>query len=215
MFGSVNRTGPPGVNEGPLDLVAVVQGARSQMTVRHKSHVWGLWLNTKSVVFEQSPRYYAVASTRPLEAIASAAVLTENGIGFEHVPISTALGEAAGIRPQLLNEFRDAAIGLGVRAKQYIREDGGIRFVGTSLFRSQIDLPASIPVGQLDVSVFLFRGGQVMTRTDSRVTLAREGFEQLIYQFANNHALLYGIFTVALAMGVGLLSSFIVSMRRQ
>ena len=214
MFGSASRLGPPTADVGPLDVVAVVQGARSQMTVRRKSRVWGLWINTKSVEFEQAPRYYAVASTRPLESIAAPAVLAESGIGFEQVPISTALGEAAGISPRFLNEFRDAAIHLGIKGKQYRREDGGISFVGTSLFRGQIDLPANIPVGQLDVSVFLFRGGQLITRTDSRVNLARDGFEHFIYQFANQHALLYGLFTVMLAGAVGLAGSFLVSLRR-
>ena len=82
MFGSVNRTAPAAADTQPLDVVAVIQGARSRLTVRRKSHVAGVWINTQSVDFEQAPRYYAVVSTRSLELIASKAVLGENGIGF-------------------------------------------------------------------------------------------------------------------------------------
>ena len=215
MFGSASRVGPPTPDTGPLEIVATVQGALSPFTVRRKSQVWGLWINTRSVDFEQAPRYYAVASTKPLEQIATTAVLAENGIGLEQSPISTALGEAAGLKPELISEFRDAAIRLAIKRRHYVSQDTGIAFVGNALFRGQIDLPASIPVGQLDVSVFLFRGGQLIARNNTRVSLAREGIENVIYEFAQRHALLYGIFTVALAVFVGLASSVMVSLRRR
>ena len=212
MFGSVSRVGPPLSDAGPLDIVAVVQGARTKLTVRRKSRVWGIWLNTRSVEFEQAPRFYAVVSTRPIEGIAPTAVLADNGIGFDQVSISTALGEAAGLRPAFMRTFRDAAIQLGIAQKHYVREDGGISFVGSSLFRGQIDLPASIPVGELDVTVFVFRGGQMQARHESRVTLARVGIESVIYDFAQTQGVAYGLATVALAVGVGLMSSFIVGL---
>lgn len=215
MFGSASRIGPPGTDAGPLEIVATVQGALSPFTVRRKAQVWGLWLNTRSVAFEQAPRYYAVASTKPLEQIATTAVLAENGIGFDKVPISTALGEAAGLSPVMIAEFRDAAIKLAIKRRHYVRQDNGIAFVGNALFRGQIDLPASIPVGQLDVSVFLFQRGRLIAHNQSRVSLEREGIEHIIYEFAQHHGFWYGIFTVALAVLVGLASSFLVSLRRR
>jgi uncharacterized protein (TIGR02186 family) len=213
IFGSVNRVGPVAPDTRTLDVVAVIQGARSRLTVWRKSNVFGLWINRKSVEFEQAPKYYAVASTRPLERIATKSVLAENGIGIEDVPISTALGEAAGLKPAVLAEFRHAAIMIGVRERTYVRHDKGISFVGSSLFRGQLDLPASIPVGPLDVNVYLFRGGEMLTRYDTKVTLAREGFESFVYASAQQHGWLYGIASVALATCVGLLASYIVSLR--
>jgi uncharacterized protein (TIGR02186 family) len=215
MFGSATTIGAAPVDAGPLDVAAVVQSAPSQLTVRRKSKVWGLWLNTRSIDFDQAPRYYAVVSTRPLEAVAKPEVLAEYGIGFEQVPITASLSDIAGVTAIQLDEFRDAAIHLGIKQKQYVRHDGGIAFVGKSLFRGQIDLPATVPVGQLDVSVFLFRGGKVVARHENRVTLSRQGFENLTYEFAHRHALLYGLATVALATLVGLATSYIVSLRQR
>ncbi len=215
MFGSATSIGPPPVDAGPIDVVAIIQGAPSRLTVRRKSNVWGLWLNTRSIEFDQAPRYYAVVSTRPLEGIAKTSVLAEYGIGFEQVPITASLADVSGLSAIQLDEFRDAAIHIGIRQKQYVRHDGGIAFVGKSLFRGQIDLPATVPVGQLDVSVFLFRGGKVVARHENRVTLARQGFENFTYEFAQRHSLLYGLATVALATLVGLASSYIVSLRRR
>lgn len=215
MFGSATTIGPPPVDAGPVDVVAIIQGAPSRLTVRRKSNVWGLWLNTRSIEFDQAPRYYAVVSTRPLEAVAKTEVLTEYGIGFEQVPITASLTNISDVTAIQLDEFREAAIHLGIKQKQYVRQDGGIIFVGKSLFRGQIDLPATVPVGQLDVSVFLFRGGKVVARHENRVTLARQGFENFTYEFAHRQPLFYGLATVALATLIGLASSYVVSLRRR
>lgn len=215
MFGSATTLGAAPVDAGPIDVVAIIQGAPSKLTVRRKSNVWGIWLNTRSIEFDQAPRYYAVVSTRPLESVAKTEVLAAYGIGFEQVPIAASLSGLAGVTAIQLDEFRDAAIHLGIKQKQYVRHDGGIAFVGKSLFRGQIDLPATVPVGQLDVSVFLFRGGQVVARHENRVTLARQGLENFTYEFAHRHSFFYGLATVALAVLVGLASSYIVSLRRR
>jgi len=214
IFGSASQMGPPPVNAGPIDVVAIIQGAPAHLTVRRKTNAWGVWLNTRSVEFEQAPRYYAVVSTRPLEAVAKTSVLAEYGIGFEHIPISTTLNQAIGLGPIQLNEFRDAAIQLGIANRQYVRLDGGLTFVGKSLFRGQIDLPATVPVGQLDVSVFLFRGGEVVARHENRVTVARQGFEHFVYEFAHRQSLLYGLMTVALATLIGATASLLIQLRR-
>ena len=215
IFGSVDQTAPVPQPAQPLDIVAVIEAPRSELTVRRKARMSGLWINTKSVAFEHAPTYYAVVSTRPLEAVAPTAVLLENRIGLEQVPISTALGDPDAAKPGLTDEFRSAAIALGMRQKRYVRQDDGIGFVGANLFRGQIDLPATIPVGQLTVTVYLFQSGQLVSRYDSKVSLAREGVENVIYEFAHRHALLYGIFTVAMAAGIGLLASFIVGLRNR
>jgi uncharacterized protein (TIGR02186 family) len=213
IFGSVDTTGPAPEVSAPLDVVAVVEAPRSELTVRRKSWVSGIWINTKSVVFEHAPTFYAVVATRALELVAPKAVLLENRIGLEQVPISTVLGDPDAAKPGLADEFRSNAIALGMRQKRYVREDDGINFVGANLFRGQIDLPASIPLGLLTVNVYLFEGGKLVGRYDSKVNLQREGVENFIYEFAHRQSLLYGIFTVALAGGVGLAASFLVGLR--
>jgi hypothetical protein len=65
------------------------------------------------------------------------------------------------------------------------------------------------------VAFFLFRGGALMARYDTKVAFARAGFEQAVYQFANAQPVLYGIATVALGGLIGVLSSALVGMRRR
>ena len=216
IFGSATAVSEtPGIVHGPLDVVAIVQGQLSNMTVRKKERVAGIWINRRSIEYEQVPVFYAVLSTRALEGIASEEVLAENGIGLREIPISAALSEVAGAKSIRVGEFREAALKIGARERYFVRKDGSIEFLGKSLFRGDINLPPNIPVGNLDVAFFLFRGGALMARYDTKVAFARAGFEQAVYQFANSQPVLYGIATVALGGVIGVLSSALVGMRRR
>ncbi len=214
IFGSVDPVGVAALDPRSFDIVAIIRAPSSELTVRRKANVGGVWLNTRSVVFEQAPRYYAVVSTRPLEVVATKATLADLGIGLEQVPIVAAVGDPARTDAALMDDFRKAAIALGIRRKQYVRLDNAIMFVGKSLFRGEIDLPADVPVGDLQVNVYLFRGGDLLDRRDSRVRLVREGFEDVIYGFAQDRSFAYGLATVAMALVIGLMASFLVSLRR-
>lgn len=213
VFGAVNR--PPGAtfDKRNLDVVAVIEGARTQLTVRRKSNVLGFWLNTEAVEFDSAPRYYAVASTRPPSEIAPKAVMADLGIGLDDVPITAPLVPTSGLPHGTVDEFRAAAVGLGAKGRHFVQLDRALSFVGTSLFRGEVELPGNIPIGDLDVRVYLFGGGMVLARHDTHLKLEREGFENVMYTFAHHHALMYGMATVAMATAIGLLASFLAGRR--
>ena len=122
--------------------------ARRPLVARRKSKIAGIWINTKSVRFASLPTFYGIVSTRPVEEIASPAVLAEHEIGFEHVRMKPA-GHKANVTPDELADFKAAVIRLKQRERLYARDEYGVIFIGRSLFRSSIDLPANVPVGQL------------------------------------------------------------------
>ena len=83
----------------------------------------------------------------------------------------------------------------------------GVIFIGRSLFRSAIDLPANVPVGQLTARVYLFRDGQLLSTYSARFNMAREGVERILYDLAYRAPFVYGVFAVLVAAGAGLIAS--------
>ena len=57
LFGSI-------VAEG--DIVVTIAGPRIPVVVRRKQRVLGIWMNTDTIEFNNTPAFYAVASTRPI-----------------------------------------------------------------------------------------------------------------------------------------------------
>jgi uncharacterized protein (TIGR02186 family) len=206
VFGSVDHSRQPSAEAGYYDVVVVVEGGAAPLIARRKSNVAGLWINTASAAFTSVPSYYAITSTRPLEEIADATILEQNAIGLENVRLTPAAA-ANELTAAELKDYRAAVVRLKEKDELFLRDDYGVAFIGRSLFRSSIELPPNVPVGPLTARVYLFREGELLSTFTTSVKLEREGIELVLYRFAMNYPLLYGIFAVVVAVGAGLLAS--------
>ncbi|MGI9476740.1 MAG: TIGR02186 family protein [Hyphomicrobiaceae bacterium] len=216
VFGSIEHGRPEhAASEDLYDVVIVLEGTRQKLVARRKSNVVGLWINTDALTFESVPSYYAISSSRPLDEIASPLVLRNNDIGFEQIRMQPIGGWESGITTADLRKFKEAVIRLKSRSGLYVQNEYGVVFVGgASLFRTTIDLPANVPVGNLNARVLLFRKGQLLSQFKSQVRMQREGIERYMHDFAFGYPLLYGIAAVIIAAGAGLAASSYFNRRR-
>ncbi len=204
IFGAVDNSRQTSPEAGFYDIVVVVVGTPTRLVARKKERVLGIWLNTESLEFSGVPNYYAIASTRPLDEIASPEVLKSNGIGFDYVPMALARGGASATS---ISDYRNAVVRLKKNDRLYSQGEYNVAFIGRSLFRSSVDVPANVTVGPFDTRVYLFRNGELLSQYTARLNLEREGFEHVVHEFAFRYPLFYGIATVLLAIASGLLAS--------
>lgn len=207
IFGAVDNSRQSSAESGLYDIVIVLEGTPTRLVARRKSKVGGIWINTQSLTFASVPSYYAIASTRPLEDVADPILLRDTDIGFEQVRMTPIRGWETGLSTADLAEFKDAVIRLKKKEGLYVQAEYGVAFIGRSLFRASIELPANVPVGPLLARIHLLRDGQLLSTYTAKVNLERRGLERLLYLFAFDQPLLYGMFTVAVAVGAGLLAS--------
>lgn len=204
IFGAVDNSRQSSPESGFYDVVISVEGTPTRLVARKKSNV-GIWLNTASITFQSVPSYYAIISTRPLDEIADPIILRDNDIGFEHVRMTPISGWETGVTTGELEDFKSAVVRIKQRERLYIeRTVGGVVFIGRSLFRASLDLPANVPVGPLVARVHLFREGRLLHTFTSRVTLRREGLEHFLHTFAFGQPLIYGLATVLISVAMGL-----------
>ncbi len=206
IFGSVEHSRQPTAESGYYDVAIVVDGTPAPVIARRKANVGGIWINAESMLFEKVPSYYAITSTRPLEEIADQQVLDKHRIGFESIHMKVAPHQAQ-LPPEDLAEFRAAVIRLKQKEQLYQKSDYGVAFIGRSLFRTTIDLPANVPVGPLVTHTYLFKDGKLLSKKTNNVNLEREGLERYLHSFAFDYPMLYGIFAVLIAVAAGLIAS--------
>lgn len=203
VFGTVENSRQTSPDENLYDLAVVIVGPRESIVARRKSNVAGLWVNTSSYRFREVPSYYAVLSTRPVKEIASLPVLYQHGIGLENMRIFP--DEEIGAEDA--EQFKSAVLRVKQSSGLYRQEPKGAGFIGKSLFRASVDLPANISVGEFTAWIYLFEKGDLLTTYKTRLDLQRGGFERLIYNFADQYPLLYGLAAVALALVAGFLAT--------
>lgn len=208
VFGAIDNSRQPAAESGFYDVVIIVEGTPTRLVARKKSNVAGIWLNSASITFQSVPSYYAILSTRPLDEVADPIILRDNDIGFEHVRMTPVSGWESGVSTGELEDFKSAVVRLKQRDRLYVeRPLGAVTFIGRSLFRASVDLPANVPVGPLVARVHLFREGRLLHTYTSRVTLRREGLEFYLHSFAFGQPFVYGVFTVLLSMIAGLVAT--------
>ncbi len=192
-----------GAVDGPGDVVVVVRGPPTPQLLRRKEAVMGIWINRDHAEIDDAPVFYHVASTRPLSEIAGPALLDRQQIGLDHLHFSVRGGDHgpgdAAWRAALLRLQRQTGL--------YGDQTGRISMMGQELFRTQLDLPVNIPTGSYQVEVYLFRHGDIVSAQTTPLIIGKIGVGATVYDFANRHALLYGLLAVLLAVAAGWLAA--------
>jgi len=203
LFGSVERDAATVTRRGGYDIVVAVIGPREGMVARRKDRMLGIWTNVESFTFNRAPAYLAVLSNRPLNVIASPDALRRLEIGLDNFP----LAQAGGSQPPA--GFRDALIRLRKERGFYREETSAVTFLTPNLFRASIAIPAESELGAYEVDVKLFADGANIARTSSALEIVKVGIEQFVANASREHALLYGLATVLMALMTGWFASII------
>ena len=203
LFGAIENSDP---FSGPADhdIILVVRGPETDMTVRRKKRFLAIWVNTEQVLFTGLPGYYYLASTKPLEDIATPLTLERFGLGMEYLrPVTQRLDD-----PDQAAEFQAAIVRNMVRSELYLQTTNGIEFLSRTLFRARVPLPATVPPGQYRAEVYLFDNGTVISAQSSPLFVDKIGLERELYDMSHEATLAYGLMVVFLSFLFGWLGYF-------
>ncbi len=182
------------------DVVVVVRGPQLPVTVRHKSRVAGIWLNTSSADFRTAPSYYALASNRSLDDVASSQWQAIYELGVDSLHFSTV---SSGDTSSFQNGFIHLRRSLGL----FQENEDGVEIMENSLFRTRFTLPPRVPVGDYRIEIYLFDRKRLIARQSIPLFVGKSGFERSVYEFAHQSPLAYGLLAVAIALLSGWLAA--------
>ncbi len=191
LFGAVSEPG---------EVAVVVRGPNRAVQMHRKSRVLGIWMNTATMTFDSAPSFYAVNASGPLERIVTEAVRSRHQMGLGHLDIRLPTAKAS---PNVAAQWRAALIRAKVRQGHYQAEVGRVTFLGRQLFRSKVFFPANVPTGSYTVETYYLRDGQVVGAQTTPLSVGKVGLEAELYDFAYDHAALYGLVAILLALLAG------------
>ncbi|NEX47576.1 TIGR02186 family protein [Pseudotabrizicola algicola] len=197
IYGAVRRTAP--APEGQLHVIITVEGPATPVTVRRKERTAGIWINRESVQIASAPSFYAIATTGRLKEILSE---TEN---LRHqITIPRAI-RAVGISQQAANapEFLEALIRVRESENRYRLNERSVQFTQSTLFRSDVVLPANLTEGLYRVRIFLTRDGQVVDKIERQINVRKEGLERFLFNLSRDQPLIYGLLSLLIAVVAG------------
>jgi len=195
LFGAIEAPG--------AEIAVAVRGPSGGEVVRRKERVVGIWLNRAEATFFNVPAFYGLAASKPLEEVLTPRRRRDFQLGAENL----VLVSKSGPQPGDVQAFREALVRNKQASGLYAIRAEPVRFVGQRLFRTEIALPANVPIGTYSVDVYLIRGGDVATVRSTRLQVRKSGFETSMYKLAQDFSALYGALAILIAVMAGWLAN--------
>jgi len=203
IFGSIEGADKAALKRGEYDVVIKVEGVQEDVIVRRKERIAGIWINNKKHEYTSVPAFYSVLSSRPLSEIAETDVLRKEGIGIDNLGARPSVqGDLAFVL--VAGEFSDALLRIRTRDELFAENGNSVEQLSPTLFRATLSLPPNVPIGEHNVTAYLFRDGEITaSNSQSKFTVGKVGFERWIYNLAHNNSLIYGLMAVFVAIFTG------------
>jgi uncharacterized protein (TIGR02186 family) len=111
--------------------------------------------------------------------------------------------------------FTEALIRIRTDQDLYQMRQGAVTLDQDTLFRSAISMPANLTEGNYDVRIYLTRNGTVIDTYMTTIPVNKVGLERWLYNLAHEQAFIYGLLSLAIAIGAGWLASAVFTMLRR
>ena len=199
LFGAIIPPDGAAGRQRDYDIAVVLEGPERPIVLREKSRIAGMWLNAGSTTFQSAPGFYAVASSRPIARIVPPQTAAIYELGLKNLQLSP----SGSIDPASQTRFASGLAGLMARHGLYGEDNNGVTITGGVLYRAQIFLPSSVPVGTYTAETFAIAHGKVVASALSRVEVTKQGFARAVANYARHDGLSYGLLTISVSLLMG------------
>ena len=204
LFGAIVYPGgrPP---DKRADIVVVLKGPEQQIRMREKRQVAGIWVNADSMQFQSAPSFYAIASSRPIKAIADARTAAIYELGIDNIQLSpTSFADTDEIA-----RFERGLEDLQARKGLFVQAPGTVEITDGVLYRAHLPLSARVLVGDYTAETFLIQDGRVVAAAVRDIEVRKSGLERFVASAAEDWSLLYGLAATGVAVLMGVLAGWV------
>ncbi len=188
----------------PADVMVIVEGPASRAILRRKVKTKGIWVNSDPVIFSPVPGYYAIAASKPIEAIAGSESIGRYGLRLSRLSLPF---EDKEMPPEF--SHREALLNLRKSQGLFQEKPSGVIITGESLFRADFDLPATMPIGTYVARIYLLKDKRVIAEQTSSFTVAPVGIQASIYHLAYDRPFTYAFMALGLSLLLGGAGAFV------
>ncbi len=181
------------------DIVVVLKGPVRSIVLREKSKVAGVWINADSTEFRSAPTFFAVASSRPIKDIVDDRTAAIYELGLPWLQLSP----IGAIDPEEQTRFAAGLVDLMQRQGLYQQNEKAVTVSEGVLYQARISLPSTVQVGTYTAETFAISRGKVVAASSTAVEVRKLGFERFVATAADQQALWYGLFAVAVSVAMG------------
>ncbi|MCL6558600.1 MAG: TIGR02186 family protein [Firmicutes bacterium] len=196
---TVTGTAPPG-----SDVCLRVTSPPVRVPLNRQGKVAGFWMSVQKTVVEGLPKVYHVYTSSKLDgfqgslsgifsykdAMSGARVIEKRG--EEHRTLSTAEAQP----------FVKALVEIYKKKGLYAVHEGKVK-IENGRFTAQVEVPAGVPQGDINVTAFVLKNGRVLDRQETSFTVKSAGVVHWLRYLSGTDGPVYGGLAVMIALFTG------------
>ena len=211
LFGAVTGVEDPEA----LDIISIIRGPSTTFRLRQFEQRNLIWIPGEARTIDHAPGLFITSATRAIGDIAPLPDQAALNLTPDHLEI-TVDADTAEAQADILhgdaetsptNLYRNAFLTEVEELGLYQSFVGDVSFKKGALFTINIELPATTPVGQYEVAVFLYRDGINLGMDTAKISVNKVGLERRIFELAHERPITYGLLCVAMSLFAGWIAS--------
>ncbi|KFI30312.1 membrane protein [Haematobacter massiliensis] len=198
VFGAVRREQAI-PEDNPLGVIVIVEGPPETLTIRKKSHQFGIWMNTQNVRIRSAPSFYAVNTSWPVSFMLTPEQDRQYGISLPRLIYIAGRDVSEEEEPA----FVDALIRIRRESGTYQINERAVSLEESTLFQTRVELPSTLVEGTYITRIYLTREGRVIDRYESHLPVYKVGVERWVHLLAVEQPLVTGLLALMVAVVAG------------
>ena len=191
-------------------VALLLLGERKEHVLKQKGKVGPLWMNVGTVTIQDAPEmYFLLTSADTVEELAAPEVLIQYCIGYDALRESAVITQENSNSDLIFREFIKLKENMGLY--NVFSHSITLRSAdeGSTEFKVSIPIPALAPPGEYEVSLYCFEKGQLASNVSTKLIVEKVGLPKKLSALAFDHAAMYGVVAIVVAMAVGLFMGFL------
>lgn len=192
---------------GDCQAVLAIRGKMIDEEMMRKSRHWDLWMNSGEVDIDNAPLLYIALSSAP------ALLNNSDEYPWGYAAVKKSATFTGRIKPVEDDTIFSEFIQLKERDKLYHLYPGGLALTNLDssrqLAQANVHLPTRIKPGVYDVFLWVLQNDTILYKETTTFDVRLTGLPEILQSLAKKHGVAYGLFAVAVAMTVGMLTGMV------
>ena len=195
-----------GLTDPKFETILVIKGPSENIKVQKKERLFGLWINSKKIIYKNLPSIFFIASSSPIKEILNEETIIKKALYFEQMIINLITQ-----RNFNFNESNKANIWnkklIKIKKEKNLYKEYKIKIVDNKLFQTRVFFPANTIPGTYDINIYQIHNKIIVNEKNKKILVKKTGMGNKIFNLAHNQPAIYGIICIFFAIFAGIIAA--------
>lgn len=195
-----------GLTEANINTVLTIKGPNEDTKIQKKERFFGLWINSKRLIYKDLPSIFFVASSSPIKTIMNEEDIIKKSLTFEHALINLVTQRNFNFNEKNKAKSWDKNL-IEIKKNSNFYKKFKIEIVDNKLFKTRVFFPPNTPPGTYEIDIYQIKDKIILNAKNKKIVIKKTGFGNKIFNLAHKQPATYGIISILFAVFAGLLAA--------